>query len=93
MRRHKKPVRKCGKCLLNLGDHCWIFENPRDKWRGRDCPGFENEILYAEYRIWQSKPRIPKGREIRRSMFRSRKILKTSKTKTLSGKHGSGSDL
>ena len=73
MRRTCKPVRKCHKCLLNLGDHCWFFKSPRDQWKNGDCEGFENQELYAEYEEWQQKPQIKSGRELRRTVFRSRK--------------------
>lgn len=51
MRRLNKPVAKCHSCRLNLDDHCWIYENPREQWKKhRTCPGFENDELYPPVR-------------------------------------------
>jgi hypothetical protein len=44
------PVRKCGKCKLNLKTSCGVFDNPHDLWHGRKmCPGYMNEGLYQLY--------------------------------------------
>jgi len=72
MKRTRKPVRRCNKCLLNLGDECWLYAYPRGQWRGRDCPGFGNDLVYAEYRRWLKDPVIMTRREIRKAAFRSR---------------------
>jgi hypothetical protein len=73
MRRTAKPVRRCNRCLLNLGDHCWYFESPRDQWKGGDCEGFENQALYKEYEEWKNRPQIKTRHELRRTMSLSRK--------------------
>ena len=71
MYRTRKPVHKCYSCLLNLGDHCWRFEDPRDQWHGRaSCPGFEDEALYEAFREWQRGPHVKSARELRQDAFR-----------------------
>ncbi len=77
MHRNNKPVRKCHSCLLNLGDHCWLYKYPRGQWRsGRICPAFENEKIYKDFREWQKQPDVKTRKELRRSFFRSRKRKK-----------------
>ncbi len=74
MRYSRKPVRKCHSCLLNQGDHCWLYRYPRGQWRGdRRCPGSENEALYREFREWEKGPRVKSRKELRREFFRTRK--------------------
>gem|GEM_PF-1197149 len=74
MRLGPKPVKRCYRCLLNLGDHCWKFPCPRLQWGDRKkCPGFENAELYARFRQWQEAPRVKTRRELRQEMFRSAK--------------------
>jgi hypothetical protein len=74
MRLHLKPVRKCNACLLNLGASCWMFESPRKQWRGgKTCPGLDNEDFYRDFRIWQKRPTVKSGKEIRRDVFRGRR--------------------
>lgn len=59
MRRLNKPVAKCHSCRLNLDDHCWIYENPREQWKKhRTCPGFENDELYRQFDEWQRQPTV-----------------------------------
>ena len=73
MKTSHKPVRKCYSCPLNLGDHCWLFEQPRDQWRhGRRCPGFENETLYRAFRRWEKLPGVRTGKDLRRAAHRQR---------------------
>ena len=73
MRSSIKPVRKCSKCLLNLEDHCWLYENPREQWRGRKrCPGFENDDVYLDFKEWQKLPTVKTRRELRREFFRKK---------------------
>ncbi len=72
LRPSPKPVRKCHACLLNLGDHCWLFPSPRAQWRHhRVCPGFENEVQYAAYRRAQKAPKVKSLKEIRQEAFRA----------------------
>jgi len=68
-----KPVRRCYRCLLNLGGHCWEFACPRRQWNKKKCPGFENDELYAQFRKWQEAPRVKTRRELRQEIFRSAK--------------------
>lgn len=65
-------MRKCHACLLNLRDHCWKFPYPRGQWRGKTCPGMENEALYDEYRQWKKLPDVKTLRQIRRETFRGK---------------------
>ncbi len=70
MRVTQKPVRKCYSCLLNLGDRCWLYDNPHDQWhRLHRCPGFGNQALHAEFQAWQLKPRHVTPRQQRRERF------------------------
>ena len=69
-----KPVHKCHPCLLNLGDHCWIYQYPRGQWRhDKTCPGFENEALYKQFQQWQKQPEVKTRKELRKEYFRSKK--------------------
>jgi hypothetical protein len=78
MRLNGKPVRKCHACLLNLGDHCWLYADPRRQWSQHPtCPGFDNEEAYARFRLWQKQPRVKTGRELRRESRRSRRARPT----------------
>jgi hypothetical protein len=72
MRLSRKPVRKCHACLLNLGDHCWVYACPRSRWRGgKRCAGFENEAMYRDFRAWQKEPTVKTRKELRRGFFRA----------------------
>jgi len=74
MRRHNKPVRACHSCLLNLGDHCWLYRYPRGQWRrGRRCPAFENEDVYGRFRRWRRAPTVKTRKELRRDFFRTKR--------------------
>jgi len=74
MKKSAKPVRKCHACLLNLGDHCWIYHYPRGQWRGaRRCQAFDDEALHAEFRAWKKQPAVKTRRELRQEFFRTRK--------------------
>jgi len=44
-----KPVRKCRDCGLHLGDHCGIYPEPTKMWHHRNCPGYKNEDMFADY--------------------------------------------
>jgi hypothetical protein len=74
MRVTGKPVHQCYSCLLNLGDHCWLYRHPRSQWSsGRKCPGFENEDVYFQFTEWQKQPHVKTRKELRREVFRMRK--------------------
>jgi len=74
MRRSQKPVKKCYTCLLNRGDHCWLYRYPRGQWSsGRRCPAFENEAVYEDYRRWLKRPSIKTRKQLRREFFRRRR--------------------
>ena len=73
MRTSYKPVRKCHSCLLNLGDHCWLYTYPRLQWRdGKICHAREDEATHREFETWRKQPQIKTREEIRREVFRSR---------------------
>ena len=73
MRINIKPVRKCHACLLNLGDHCWLYTYPRLQWRdSKTCHARENETIHGEFEAWRKRPQIKTRREMRRELFRSR---------------------
>ena len=49
MNRKGKPVRKCHGCILNIGEHCAIFEEPHDKWHNSKCSSYNDKELYHKY--------------------------------------------
>ncbi len=49
MNRKGKTVRKCHGCILNLGDHCAIYEDPHDRWQHSKCSSFNDKDLYNKY--------------------------------------------
>jgi len=72
MKRTAKPVHRCHSCLLNLGDHCWLYEYPRGQWsKRRGCRAFGNDEIYAKYREWQEKPKVKTRKQLRREFFRT----------------------
>jgi hypothetical protein len=73
MRKSGKPVRKCGRCPLNQGDHCWGFLYPREQWNHRKCPAFENELACRLFRDWEQEIPVRTRKKIRREMFVRRK--------------------
>ena len=74
MRQSRKPVRKCHSCLLNQGDHCWLYDYPRGQWRhDRQCSALDNDHAYAEFRLWQKQPTVKHRKALRREFFRTRK--------------------
>jgi hypothetical protein len=74
MRQTRKPVRKCHSCLLNLGDHCWLYDYPRGQWRaGKRCSALGNEEVYQSFREWQKQPSIRTRKDLRRGFFRARR--------------------
>lgn len=72
MNRSRKPARKCYRCLLNQGDHCWLYKYPRGQWQGhKHCPAFENEPVYEQFRSWRKLPDVKTRHDLRRRFFRS----------------------
>ena len=65
-----KPVKQCYKCVLNLKKQCAIFEYPILKWHHRQCEGYNNPVLIAQYR----KMKHPEG-------ARARKVERTERAK------------
>jgi hypothetical protein len=49
MNRKGKTVRKCYGCILNLGDHCAIYEDPHGKWHRSRCTSYNDKELYNKY--------------------------------------------
>lgn len=76
MHKSGKPVRKCHNCLLNLGDHCWLYADPRGQWRGgKHCRAYGDEAVYEQFRKWSRQPVVKTRHELRRIVFRSRKRI------------------
>jgi len=74
MRQTAKPVRRCHACLLNRGDHCWLYRYPRGQWRGgRRCRAFEDEEILRRFRRWQKAPAVRTRRELRQEFFRTKR--------------------
>jgi hypothetical protein len=74
MRRTRKPVHKCYSCLLNLGDHCWLYKYPRGQWRsGKTCRAADDAGIHKEFRKWKKQPVVKTRKELRREFFRTRK--------------------
>ena len=64
MRRSNKPISKCHTCKLNLDDHCWVHQNQREQWsKHRECTGFENAELYAQFDEWQRESTVKPRRK------------------------------
>jgi len=82
MHRSHKPVRRCHKCLLNLGDRCWAYASPRRQWHNRACRGFENERAYELFRIWEKDAVVKSRKEIRQGIFRKKKTMPHWNVKT-----------
>ena len=71
MRLSRKPVRKCHACLLNLGDHCWLFESPRGQWRDhKRCGAIDDPAIHERFRLWQKQPTVKSRKDLRREYFR-----------------------
>ena len=49
MHRTGKPARKCHGCILNLGDHCAVYEEPHERWHHSSCSSFNDKELYNKY--------------------------------------------
>jgi len=74
MKKTNKPVRKCHSCLLNLGDHCWLYAYPRGQWQRHGiCRALGNERAYELFREWKSDSRAKTRKELRQEVFRKKK--------------------
>jgi hypothetical protein len=49
MKPNHKPVRKCHGCGLNIFDHCGVYDVPREMWKHRTCPGYQNEEMLQQF--------------------------------------------
>ena len=76
MRRNRKPVRKCHKCPLNQGDHCWGFRYPRDQWHEKRCLAFGSEVAHEMFLEWQKDSAVKTRRQIRQEAFPKHKSLR-----------------
>jgi len=47
--RKGKTARKCYGCILNLGDHCAVYEDPHERWQHSKCSSFNDKDLYNKY--------------------------------------------
>ena len=72
MKRNQKPVRKCHGCGLDFGDHCGVYECPRDLWYHRSCPGYKNEDLLRQYEAEQAKHPVDRSKQTRREVAKQR---------------------
>jgi len=78
-RNGRRPIRKCGKCKLNLKTHCGLFDDPHDMWnRHRKCPGYMSEEHYQEYLRIQE--RTEQERQSKQSLFIRREGAKLRHT-------------
>jgi len=74
MRQSEKPIRKCHSCLLNMGDHCWLYLYPRGQWRGgRTCVAFGDDGIHEAFRAWKKQPTVKSRKDLRREVFRQRR--------------------
>ena len=65
MNRKGKPVRKCHGCILNLGEHCAVYEDPHERWHHSKCSSYNDKELYNKY-IENLKKHPPKEDKERR---------------------------
>ena len=72
MKRNQKPVRKCGACGLDFGDHCGVYESPRDMWHHRSCPGYKNEDMLRQYQAEQTRHAVDTRRQRRLEVAKQR---------------------
>mgnify|MGYP001032060846 CR=1 FL=1 len=72
MKRTQKPVRNCHGCGLNLGETCGVYENPHDMWHNRECPGYKNEAMLAEYKERVARQQKDDHKEKRRAVMKER---------------------
>jgi hypothetical protein len=74
MKRTHKPVHKCHKCGLNLGDRCGVYEYPHDMWHHdhRRCPGYKNEEMLKRYQEQQAKHPPDSKKKERREVAKKR---------------------
>lgn len=67
-----KPIRKCHDCKLNLGSTCAVYPEPKKMWHHRDCPGHNNEEMYAEYLAELEKQQSDPKRQKRKKAAKER---------------------
>jgi len=72
MKLTRKPVRNCHGCGLNFGDHCGVYECPHDMWHHRQCPGYKNEAMLAEYEEQIARQQSDKRKEKRKEIAKKR---------------------
>ncbi|MDR4503267.1 MAG: hypothetical protein MRK01_00565 [Candidatus Scalindua sp.] len=66
MHKKGKTVRKCYDCILNLGDHCAVYEEPHDRWHHSKCSSYNDKELYNEYLENQKKHPVDQAKELRK---------------------------
>ena len=67
-----KPCRKCHGCGLNVGDYCGVYENPREMWHHRTCPGYKNEEMLTEFETRAEKHPPNHSKRIRKETAKKR---------------------
>ncbi len=71
MNRKGKPARKCHGCILNLGNHCAVYEDPHNKWHHSKCSSYNDKDLYDKY-LENLKKHPPKeSKEQRKEMAKN----------------------
>ena len=70
MHKTPKPVRKCHRCPLNLGDRCAVFSNPRKQWDSGTCRGLQDEALHRQHLERLAKHPTDRDKEDRRHRAR-----------------------
>ncbi len=72
MNRKGQTVRKCHGCILNLGDHCAIYEDPHERWQHSKCSSFNDKVLYNKYLENLEKHPLNKPKEQRKATAKLR---------------------
>ena len=81
MNRKGKTVRKCHGCILNLGDHCAVYEEPQQKWHQSKCSHYNDRDLYNKYLEDLEKHPPNESKELRKE---------TAKRRHTGGEHRQG---
>jgi hypothetical protein len=75
MKMHKdiKPIKKCGKCPMNLGKRCWVCISPRDEWRdGRECSATTDVTVLKKFKAWRLNPKVPRQIDLRKAYLNNK---------------------
>lgn len=73
MDRNVKPIKKCGKCPMNLGKRCWVCVSPRDEWSdGHECAAVNDEAVLRKFKEWRKNPTTTKPADLYRVFLRKK---------------------